>query len=46
MEDKKMPILEDEIIRKALKECKNIAIIVISPDPYKPKPLTLRVLKG
>jgi hypothetical protein len=46
MEDKKMPILdEDEIIRKALKECKNIAIIGISPDPYKPSYFVSRVLK-
>ena len=46
MEDKKMPILdEDEAIRKALKECKNIAIIGISPDPYKPSYFVSHVLK-
>lgn len=45
-EDKKMPILdEDEAIRKALEECKNIAIIGISLDPYKPSYFVSNVLK-
>ncbi len=42
-----MPILdEDEDIRKVLTDCKNIAVIGISPDHYKPSYFVSDVLKG
>ncbi len=42
-----MPILrDDKEIKKALKECKNICIVGISPDPYKPSYFVSSVLQS
>jgi len=42
-----MPILtKEEDLQKALKECKTIAVVGISPVPYKPSYFVAEVLKG
>ncbi len=41
-----MPILtREEDLRRALKECRNIAVVGISPVPYKPSYFVAEVLK-
>lgn len=42
-----MPILrDDKDIKRALQECKNIAVVGISPEPYKPSHFVADVLQG
>ena len=42
-----MPILtREEDLRKALKDCRTIAVVGISPVPYKPSYFVAEVLKG
>ena len=42
-----MPILrEDREIKEALTSCKNICVVGISPDPYKPSYFVSDVLQG
>lgn len=42
-----MPILRDDIeIKKALKECKTICVVGISPDPFRPSYFVSSVLQS